>query len=190
MSEPGIGPLTIVPESTPNPRSVRFSVNRELTAGAGQDFRDAAAARDSPLARALFALPGVAGVFVGERFVTVTADADWGSLEPQVIGVLARELSSIRPAAAEQPTAAPGAAQPGGEADVQAGILRVLEEEIRPALAMDGGDAVFVGFKDGVVRLHLRGACHGCPAATITLKWGIEQRLRRQFPQVAAVEAV
>jgi Fe-S cluster biogenesis protein NfuA len=187
MSEDTTASLQIVPETTPNPNSVRFTVNRTLLTGPGRDFWGAQEAEGAPLVKALFALPGVAGVFVGPNFVTVTTlpGAEWAALSPRVVEALTQALASGQPLF----PAAPGAAaRPDNE--VEAGIVRILEEQIRPALSMDGGDVVFVGFKDGIVRLHLQGACQGCPGATLTLKWGIERILKREFAEVVAVEAV
>jgi Fe-S cluster biogenesis protein NfuA len=186
--------VSIVPEATPNPNSTRYAVNRKLLEGAGRDFpnRDAAAA--SPLARELFLLPAVTGVYVGIDFVTVTtATANAWALPPLVIQCIQHHIASGQPAVLES-----GGAQPANAASEKkqewspeaTAIMRILETEIRPAVAMDGGDIVFNSYEDGVLRLHLRGACHSCPSSLVTLKNGIETRLRQDFPNLKAVEAI
>jgi Fe-S cluster biogenesis protein NfuA len=181
--------LTITPESTPNPNSIKFKVNRVLVAGAGRDFPDAEAAKQSPLAQELFLINGVRGVFIGSNFVTVsmTADNVWG-MRPLVEGTIETHLAAGKPVVTggDQPVTEP--VKPGSM--IEAGILRVLENEIRPAVAMDGGDITFSSYENGIVKLHLRGSCHSCPSAVVTLKSGIENRLKQEFPEIVGVEAV
>jgi Fe-S cluster biogenesis protein NfuA len=186
MSSAEEAALSIVPEPTGNPLCWRFSVNRQLHDGPPREFSSLLPADDAPLAKALFALPELNAIYIGNDFVSVAArsGADWETLKDRVLQVLQNHFTSGQPAI----QAASGAPRPAEE--VEAGIVRVLDEEIRPAVAMDGGDIVFAGFKDGIVRVHLRGACQGCPSATITLKMGVEMRLKRLFPEVVSVEAV
>lgn len=184
----GDGAVLVIPEMTPNPMSLRFTVNRPLMESGGRNFTSAEKAEGSALPELLFALPGVEGVLVARNFVTVTAKAgtDWNGLCGKVESVIKDHIESGQPAVSPQ-AAAPDS-RPSGE--IEAGIVKVLEEEIRPAVAMDGGDVEYVGYQDGIVRLRMRGACHGCPSAAITLKMGIEQRLKQQFEEILAVEAV
>jgi len=178
---------------TPNPNSTRYAVNRKLLEGQGRDFPNKESALVSPLARELFLLPAVTGVYIGADFVTVTtASGNAWALPPLVIQCIQYHITSGQPAVSEsgdgKTAAAPEKRQdwsPEAEA-----IIRILENEIRPAVAMDGGDIVFNSYEDGVLRLHLRGSCHSCPSSLVTLKNGIETRLRQDFPQLKAVEAI
>jgi NFU1 iron-sulfur cluster scaffold homolog, mitochondrial len=186
--------LSIVAEDTPNPLSNKFSLSRKLLDGPGRDFPYADAAKPSPLAAELFMLPGVTAVYIGPDFVTVTVKPgiDWWSQRPLVIQAIDTHLSAGKPVL--------GAGEPGKDAaagvDVstlsptEVGIIRVLENEIQPAVAMDGGFIAFSGFNKGIVKVQLRGACHSCPSALVTLKAGIEARLKQEFPDIVGVEAV
>ena len=179
--------LSIRPEATPNPRSVRFVLDRALMEGCGADFRSLEKAERSPLARRLFGIDGVAGVFVGPNFVTITTGGqpDWNAVMEQVDRLLREHIASGEPAVVG---GGDGAGE--GRSEIEKGIIRVIEEEIRPAVAMDGGDVVFGGYEDGVVHLHLRGACAGCPSSVMTLKMGIERRLKEEFPEIVSVEGI
>jgi Fe-S cluster biogenesis protein NfuA len=180
--------IVVRPEPTPNPASVRFVVNRPIMERGTADFPSAEAAERSPLAKQVFALPGVRGVFLGSNFITTTVDEDevrWDLLGEQVTEIVKAHLATGE-------AAVEGGAdqfQQGGTG-IEQGIIRVIENEIRPAVAMDGGDIVFAGYKDGIVSLHLRGSCSGCPSSMMTLKMGIERRLQEEFPEVVSVEAV
>ena len=177
-------------EVTPNPASMRFILNRPVIEDGTAEFTDPIQAGRSPLALRLFALRPVGGVYLGPNFITVTAEgADWSVLREQVVAVLREHFESGQPALAgggEGPAAGEGSAL----SEVEEGIIRVIEEEIRPAVAMDGGDVVFVKYEDGIVYLRLRGACSGCPSAVFTLKMGIERRLKQEFPEIAAVQQI
>lgn len=181
------GSVQVIPEMTPNPMSLRFTVNRPLLESGGRNFTSSDKAQGSLLPQALFALSGVTGVLVARTFVTVTAQpgTDWTQLCGTVEETIRKHIAS------GQPSVSPQASEPSRPgAEIEQGIVKVLEEEIRPAVAMDGGDVEYVGYQDGIVRLRLRGACHGCPSAAITLKLGIEHRLKQQFEEILAVEAV
>ncbi|MCZ7647964.1 MAG: NifU family protein [Planctomycetota bacterium] len=192
MSEQA-APVEIRVEATPNPNSHRFAINRRLFEGPGRDFAHPGAALDAPLAQELFRMPGVRGVFVGPEFVTVTMQegTSWGNVRGLIKDLLEEFVKSGR--APFDPDAAPPprqghAAAPGSNLEQQ--IVEVLDREIRPAVAMDGGDIVFAGFEKGVVKLQLKGSCHGCPSSLMTLRMGIENRLKMQFPEVESVQAV
>jgi Fe-S cluster biogenesis protein NfuA len=190
MSSPAEAPLMIVAEPTPNPNSVKFKVNRVLLDGLGREFASSTEAECSPLARELFLINGVSSVYIGGDFVTVSMGAEniW-AMRPLVEGTIETHLAAGKPVIANlaMPT---GPAPIEGLSMIEMGIMRVLDTEIRPAVAMDGGDIVFSSYKDGVLKVHLRGACHHCPSATFTLKAGIESRLKREFPEILCVEAV
>ena len=177
----------IQPMGTPNPRSVKFLTDRTLVDVGSADFRSPESCERSPLARKLFDLDHVEGVFLCQNFVTVTADRDdqWTTLSPTIVDVLREHLM------ADEPILTGEVDDHGGEqGEVETKVKEILDKQIRPAVAMDGGDIMFVGFQNGVVQLKMQGACGGCPSSTATLRQGIEARLRHFIPQVQSVEAV
>lgn len=184
--------LEIVPEDTPNPLSHKFTLNRTLLQGRGRDFASLDSASASVLAQEMFRLPGVKGIYVGENFVTVSVNpgSDWWTLHPLIIQTLETFVGSGAPMFEETNGSGASAAEAPKFSVIEAGIIRVLENEIQPAVAMDGGHIAFVGYENGIVRVQLRGACHSCPSSTVTLKMGIETRLKQEFPEIVAVEAV
>lgn len=188
--------LSIQAAPTPNPSSRKYLLNKALLDGAGFDFRSPGDAEASPLAAKLFAIAGVEGVFVGPGFVTVSVGLgeDPVKLDAPVGEALKAHAASGEPAVdAEklaQQRAAAEAARQAGPMTTEDHIVRLLDTVIRPAVANDGGDIVFCGFEDGIVKLRMRGACHQCPSSLVTLKSGIENLLRRELPEVVGVEAV
>ena len=180
--------MFIETESTPNPATLKFLPGRDILGDRTADFIDADAALGSPLADALFGIAGVRRVFLGSDFVSVTKDeaADWAEVKPQVLGLLMDHLSSGAPimgtpGAAEEEDVAPE------DAEVVAQIKELLDERVRPAVAGDGGDIIFRGFRDGVLSLRMQGSCSGCPSSTATLKHGIENLLKHYIPEVRSV---
>jgi Fe-S cluster biogenesis protein NfuA len=176
-------------ERTPNPHSVKWVVSRTLVAGgASAHFDTAPTPEVSPLAARLFAIEGVSGVFVARSFVTVTKreDVEWPALAQPLVDALKAFGASGEPALGPAWEAARERSADGVEERIQ----RILDEEIRPYVAQDGGDVVFAGFRDGRVELYLQGSCSGCPSSTATLKLGIESRLREAVPEVQEVVAV
>ncbi|MEM6851065.1 MAG: NifU family protein [Pseudomonadota bacterium] len=195
--------MLIETEATPNPATLKFLPGRDVLgsdgrSAGGMDFpTPASAAGASPLAEALFAVDGVDGVFLGDAFISVTkADmAEWGALKPTVLGVVMEHFVANRPVlndAAASSAASPADAYEGDDAEVVEQIVELLETRVRPAVAQDGGDIVFHSYEpgDGVVHLHMRGACAGCPSSTMTLKSGIENLLKHYVPEVTRVEPV
>ncbi|MBM3565651.1 MAG: NifU family protein [Alphaproteobacteria bacterium] len=181
--------MFIQTEATPNPATLKFIPGAAVMAqGATANFLTAADADRSPLAKRLFGLEGVAGVFLGADFITVTkaGAADWAAMKPRLLGAIMDHFTSGQAAVEGQATA--GAA--GADDPVVAQIKELLDTRIRPAVAQDGGDIVFRRFEGGVVYLHMQGACSGCPSSTATLKHGIENMLRHYIPEVAEVRAV
>lgn len=176
-------------ERTPNPNSIKWVLGRPLSEpGVSAQF-DAAPAEDvSPLAARLFRIEGVTTVFMASNFVTVTkrTELEWLDLAEPIVDALKQVLGDGGPALGPGFESRPVAS----ESDVVERIRRVLDEEVRPAVAMDGGDVVFSGFRDGVVELYLQGSCSGCPSSTATLKHGIEARLREFVPEVREVVAL
>jgi Fe-S cluster biogenesis protein NfuA len=176
-------------ERTPNPQSVKWVLSRTLVEGAhSAHFEAAPAAEVSPLAARLFAVDGVAAVFLARSFVTVTKreDVEWPALAQPLVDALKAFAASGEPALG--PAWDPARARSAG--DVEERIQRILDEEIRPYVAQDGGDVIFAGFRDGRVELYMQGSCSGCPSSTATLKHGIEARLREAVPEVQEVVAI
>ncbi len=184
--------MFIETEGTPNPATLKFLPGRTVMPSGTADFASESVAGGSPLALALFALPGVARVFLGGDFVTVTKtdDQDWPSLKPQVLGAIMEHFLAGRPVVDDaHDTTADEDVDPA-DAEVVGMIKELLDTRVRPAVAGDGGDIVFRGFRDGIVKLHMQGACSGCPSSGATLKHGIENMLRHYVPEVIAVEQV
>ena len=190
--------MFIETEGTPNPATLKFLPGREVMGAATADFASPASAGRSPLAGALFALPGVARVFFGGDFITVTKTEEivWNTLKPQVLGVVMEHFVAGRPVI-DAATDAGGDDEPDEDVDpadreIVDQIKELLDTRVRPAVAGDGGDITFQGFDagSGTVFLHLKGSCSGCPSSTLTLKNGIENMLRHYIPEVSAVEAV
>jgi Fe-S cluster biogenesis protein NfuA len=176
-------------ERTPNPNSIKWVMGQPLVAGgASAHFTEPTSPEHSPLAAALFAVPGVMGVFVASNFVTVTKadDGDWADLAEPVVAAIKQFVDSGQPALGAAFEATTG----GPEGEVAERIARILEDEIRPAVAMDGGDVIFAGYRQGRVELVLQGSCAGCPSSTATLKLGIEARLKEEIPEITEVVAL
>lgn len=179
-------------EFTPNPNTLKYSVNRELLAtGSVNMVRSEDAKAYSPLAARLFEVPGVCGVMIGKDFVTITKteEGDWDVVHDRSSDLIEKHLNQNLPVV-DEAALQERARSRGGDSDVERRIVEILDREIRPAVAMDGGDIVFERFEDGVVYLFLQGSCAGCPSATMTLKMGIETRLREAIPEVQEVVSV
>ncbi|GGX65163.1 iron transporter [Tateyamaria omphalii] len=185
--------MFIQTESTPNPATLKFLPGQSVLDMGTADFPTADAADKSPLAKRVFAVEGVTGVFFGTDFVTVTkADAvDWDHIKPALLGAIMEHFQSGQPVMDEGHAPASGHAEHDGEdAAVVGQIKELLDSRVRPAVAQDGGDITFHGFDRGVVYLHMQGACAGCPSSTLTLKMGIENLLRHYIPEVTEVRPV
>lgn len=191
MTPPKADDILIRPEPTPNPDSVRFILSERLLESGTADLkRNAFDEERSPLAKKIFdACADVQGVFIGPDFVTITARevADWPAIA-DTVGAIVREHLAAGEDVLVGDTDSVTVSE--GDTDIVRGIVHIIETEIRPAVAMDGGDIIFGGYEDGIVSLHLRGACHGCPSSMMTLKMGIERRLKEEFPEIVSVEAV
>lgn len=183
--------MFIETEGTPNPATLKFLPGRDVMGAGTADFATAASAERSPLATALFELPGVARVFFGGDFVTVTKSdlADWASLRPQILSALMDHFVANRPVILGADDAFDEDVLPE-DAEIVGQIKELLDTRVRPAVASDGGDIVFRGYRDGVVMLHMQGACSGCPSSSATLKHGIENMLRHYVPEVVSVQQV
>ncbi len=181
--------LEISAEMTPNPNTLKFNANRVLVEENVYDFPNVEKAADSYLASELFALGHVTGVYIGRDFITVTktVETQWTVLAPQLVEKMKAVLSSGKELVS--PNAVPST-NAVGETEIEKKIQAVLDEEIRPAVARDGGDIIFYGYKDGVVTLHLQGACSSCPSSIMTLKMGVENRLKQIVPEIKEVVQV
>lgn len=175
-------------EMTPNPQTYRFSVDRDLTETPAS-FSNAKETASSPLARKLFGFPWTAGVFISRNFITVTKQdwVDWETLAEPLAGLIQEHIERGEPVMVETKTDSTIA--DGDSEDVRR-IKQILDTEIRPAVAMDGGDIVFHKFENGVVSIFMQGACAGCPSSTMTLKMGIETRLMEAVPSVKEVVSI
>lgn len=185
-------PMFIQTEQTPNPATLKFLPGREIMAQGTANFDNAAAAVGSPLARRLFEIDHVTGIFFGNDFVTVTqSGGDWQEMKPVILGTL-MEFFMSGVAVIETPAAGTQDAEAGDGADdaLVSQIKELLDSRVRPAVARDGGDIIYHSFADGVVYLQMQGACSGCPSSTATLKHGIENLLRHYIPEVTEVRAV
>ncbi|NVO21796.1 NifU family protein [Donghicola sp. C2-DW-16] len=185
--------MFIQTESTPNPATLKFLPGQAVLEVGTADFPSVEAAAKSPLAKRLFAVSGVSGVFLGNDFVTVTKSdsVEWDHIKPNLLGAIMEHFQSGAPVIDEGETAASGHADHSGEdAEIVTQIKELLDTRVRPAVAQDGGDITFHGFDRGVVYLHMQGACAGCPSSTLTLKMGIENLLRHYIPEVTEVRPV
>ncbi|MDM7459919.1 MAG: NifU family protein [Paracoccus sp. (in: a-proteobacteria)] len=185
--------MFIQTETTPNPATLKFLPGETVLGSGTADFPAAEAATSSPLARRIFAVPGVTGVFLGRDFVTVTKDdaTIWDHLKPSVLGAIMEHFQSGAPAIEDGGAEAGGhASHDGPDAEIVFQIKELLDTRVRPAVAQDGGDITFHGFDRGIVYLHMQGACAGCPSSTLTLKMGIENLLRHYIPEVIEVRPV
>ncbi len=186
--------MFIQTEATPNPATLKFIPGRTVLDSGTMEFSSAESAARSPLAERLFAVPGVTGVFYGADFVTVTkADGDWQHLKPAILGAIMEHYMSGAPLLADGTAASDDARDEEDEffdeadAETVEQIKDLIETRVRPAVANDGGDITFRGFKDGIVYLNMKGSCAGCPSSTATLQHGIQNLLRHFVPDVQEV---
>ena len=186
--------MFIQTETTPNPATLKFLPGRTVLATGTLEMRDKAEAVRSPLAERLFDVQNVSGVFLGSDFITVTkSDGEWPQLKPAILGVIMEHFMSGAPVVAEGEsgdTNEAGEFFEAGDADTVATIKELIETRVRPAVANDGGDITFRGYKDGIVYLAMKGSCSGCPSSTATLKHGIQNLLRHFVPDVTEVRPI
>ncbi len=180
--------IYITANPTPNPDALKFIVDRPLVDGDPVSYQDPREASGSPLAEKLFALDGVKHLFAFQNFITVTKDDDrpWQEFARAIGKTIREHLQSGDPKNFSRPQS-DGSDQQGDE-KVQ--IIQGVLDEVRPMVAMDGGNIVFAGYRDGVVQLFMQGSCSGCPSSTLTLKAGIENRLKEVLPEVKDVVAI
>jgi Fe-S cluster biogenesis protein NfuA len=184
--------MFIQTEQTPNPATLKFLPGQSVMPHGVAEFTEAQEAeRLSPLAARVFKVDGVTGVYLGGDFISVTkaGDEEWHLLKPAVLGAIMEHYLSGDPVALEGAEAGSGTATDDQDPTIRQ-IKELIETRVRPAVAQDGGDIVFHGFDRGVVYLHLRGACSGCPSSIVTLKNGIENLLKYYVPEVVEVRAI
>lgn len=179
-------------EFTPNPNTLKFVVNVQLLEKGAASFtsKDASVGK-SPLSEKLFDTEGVAGVMIGRNFVTLTKSeqGDWEKIYQSGMKIIKAHLQADEPVLTGDVGSAPQAHE-AASGEIETKIKQILDDEIRPAVAMDGGDITFDKFEDGVVYLFLQGSCSGCPSSTLTLKMGIETRLKELIPDIREVVAI
>jgi Fe-S cluster biogenesis protein NfuA len=183
--------MFIQTETTPNPATLKFLPGRSVLSSGTLDMPDQASAAKSALAERLFEIPGVSGVFFGSDFITVSkAAGEWQQLKPAILGAIMEHFMSGAPLLKAEEQAGSTAGDEffdAADADTVATIKELIETRVRPAVANDGGDITFRGFKDGIVYLDMKGSCSGCPSSTATLKHGIQNLLRHFVPDVVEV---
>ena len=191
--------MLIETERTPNPATRKFLPGRTVMEAGSRDFPSAETAEASPLAEALFATGLVDGVFFGRDFVSVSAvpGVHWDALEPEVLGILldffVADAPLFKPGTAAGIDVAdntPAFDEDPADGDIIDQIKELIETRVRPAVAQDGGDIVYRGYKDGTLYLAMHGACSGCPSSEITLKRGIEGLIKHYVPEVETIEAI
>lgn len=181
--------MFIQTETTPNPLSLKFIPGRDVSP-TPVAFNNSQEAEISPLAQALFRNKDVKAVFFGLDFITITKtpDANWELLKPDLLLTMMEHFSANIPLFKEDHTQKNKFQNNPDDEAIIAQIKEIIENRVRPAVADDGGDITFVGYKEGVVYLEMHGACSGCPSSTVTLKNGVENMLKHYVPEVVAVE--
>lgn len=180
--------MFIQTEKTPNPDTMKFIPGETVLSAGTAEFRSMEDAAPSPLAQSLFRIDGVKSVFFGADFISVTkmADKEWMGLKTMILAAIMEHFTTGQPV-----MTATGRVVPAKMSDIDneivSQILELLETRVRPAVQMDGGDIEFDRFENGIVYLHMRGACSGCPSSSMTLKSGIENMLKHFVPEVVEV---
>jgi Fe-S cluster biogenesis protein NfuA len=187
--------MFIQTEATPNPATLKFLPGKVVMENGTADFRSADDAEISPLAARIFDIPGVSSVYFGYDFITVSKeDQEWQHLKPAILGSIMEHFMSGKPVmsspSSTEETDVGGEFFDAGDEAIVLTIKELLETRVRPAVAQDGGDITFRGFRDGKVYLNMKGSCAGCPSSTATLKHGVQNLLRHFVPEVQEVEAV
>jgi Fe-S cluster biogenesis protein NfuA len=184
--------MFIQTEQTPNPSTLKFIPGEAVLENGTMFFESKDEADASPLASALFEIEGVSAVFFGNDFITVeNNDKDWNELKPTILGTIMEHYTAGLPILSEGANVdADNAADDDADPEIVAQIKELLDTRVRPAVARDGGDITYHGFKDGIVYLRMQGACSGCPSSTATLKYGIQNLLKHYIPEVESVEPV
>lgn len=181
--------MFIQTEQTPNPATLKFIPGEVVLESGTMFFESKDDADVSPLAQVLFDIDGVSAVFLGADFITIENDgADWDDLKPAVLGTIMEHYTAGLPIVTGK--AQSDVADDDADPEIVAQINELLDTRVRPAVARDGGDITYHGFRDGIVYLRMQGACSGCPSSTATLKYGIQNLLKHYIPEVESVEPV
>ena len=186
--------MFIQTEQTPNPQTLKFLPGKVIMKEGTAFYQNAEEALDSPLAKRCFTLDGVKGVFFGSDFITITKseELDWQVMKPIILSAIIDHFNSneetiTKPQISKEEDSS---LDDENDPEVVKQIKELLDTKVRPAVAMDGGDIVYQSFKEGIVYLHMQGACAGCPSSTATLKMGIENMLKHYVPEVKEVRPV
>ena len=185
--------MFIQTEQTPNPQTLKFLPGKVVMDEGTAFFQDFDEASNSPFAKRLFEIDGVNGVFFGSDFITITKNQnlEWQILKPLILGSIMDHYNSGQETITKEQEIENSSLQKNeGDTDIVKQIKELLDTRVRPAVAMDGGDIIYDSFKDGIVYLHMQGACSGCPSSTATLKMGIENMLKHYVPEVQEVRPV
>ena len=186
--------MFIQTEQTPNPETLKFLPGRVVMNEGTAFYQNKESAIDSPFAKRLFELEGVSGVFFGSDFITITKseELDWQVMKPVLLGAIMDHFNSndetIIKSSSNKGTES--LKEQENDSDIVKQIKELLDTKVRPAVAMDGGDIIYQNFEDGIVYLHMQGACSGCPSSTATLKMGIENMLKHYVPEVKEVRPI
>ena len=186
--------MFIQTEQTPNPQTLKFLPGRVVMNEGTAFYQNIDATDNSPFATRLFQVKGVTGVFFGSDFITITKEEnlDWQVMKPIVLGSIMDHFNSDDLTIDEATSLKTNESlkENDNDTDIVKQIKELLDTRVRPAVAMDGGDIVYQSFEDGIVYLHMQGACAGCPSSTATLKMGIENMLKHYVPEVKEVRPV
>ncbi len=185
--------MFIQTEQTPNPQTLKFLPGKVVMDDGTAFFQNTEEALNSPFAKRLFKLDGVEGVFFGSDFITITKSqtTDWQVMKPLVLGSIMDHYNSGDQTLDKQVKDENKSLEAkDNDTEIVKQIKELLDTRVRPAVAMDGGDIVYDSFKDGIVYLHMQGACSGCPSSTATLKMGIENMLKHYVPEVQEVRPI
>ena len=184
--------MFIQTEETPNPATLKFLPGQTVLGGGTANFSAGDSTESSPLAKKLFAVEGVVGVFLGSDFITITKKEDflWEHIKPALLGTIMDFLQSGEEILNEDAGDTMHETHEGPDSEIVKKITDLLDTRVRPAVAQDGGDITFQSFQKGIVYLHMQGACAGCPSSTMTLKMGIENLLKHYIPEVTEVRPV
>jgi Fe-S cluster biogenesis protein NfuA len=181
--------MFIQTEHTPNPATLKFLPGVPVMNSGTANYTVADDAKNSPLATRLFSVDGISGVYLGADFITATKsdDKEWEIMKPQILGAIMEHFQSGQEVIDSEEI---NIVEDGDLDELALKIKELIETKVRPAVAQDGGDIVYKGFENGVVFVHMQGACSGCPSSTATLKSGIENMLRHYVPEVNEVRAI
>ena len=186
--------MFIQTEQTPNPQTLKFLPGRVVMKEGTAFYQDIKESDNSPFAKRLFQVEGVTGVFFGSDFITITKNEplDWQVMKPLILGAIMDHFNSDDLTIEEDKLAKDTnlSSIKDDDTDIVKQIKELLDTRVRPAVAMDGGDIVYQSFEDGIVYLHMQGACSGCPSSTATLKMGIENMLKHYVPEVKEVRPI